>query len=112
MAWWAWLIIWTVLVLGFIGMLVWFGFRLFRKAMAALHAVEELGEKVAKLTENVEELTVERPESAIELGYAEVSRRHDLHIRRRAKLREARREARLARGRLLISPPTIPTLRK
>jgi hypothetical protein len=112
MAWWAWLIIWTVLVLGLLGMLAWLGWRLFKKGVAVFRALEELGDKVAQLNENVEELALERPERAIALGYPEMARRHDLHKERRGRLREARREARLARGKLLINPPTIPTLRK
>ena len=112
MQWWAWLIIWTVLVLGLIGMLAGLGYRLFRKFTATLRELEELGDKVARLTENTEALAVEHPDRAIALGYPAVSRRHDLQKDRRARVREARREARLARGKLLINPPTIPTLRK
>jgi hypothetical protein len=112
MAWWAWLIIWTVLVLGLLGMLAWLGWRLFKKGAAVFRALEELGDKIAQLNENVEELALERPERAIAVGYPEMARRHDLHKERRGRLREARREARLARGKLLINPPTIPTLRK
>jgi len=112
MAWWAWLIIWTVLVLGLLGMLALLGYRLFVKFRATLHALDELGEKVARLTENVEALAPEEPtERAVLVGYATVSRRHDKHRERRDELRDARREARLARGKLLINPPTVPTLR-
>ncbi|MFB2583814.1 hypothetical protein [Herbiconiux liukaitaii] len=112
MEWWAWLIIWTVLVLGLLGMLAGLGYRLFKKFTATLRELEELGDKIARLTENVEELAAEHPDRAIALGYQEVSRRHDLLKERRAHVREARREARLARGKLLINPATIPTLRK
>ena len=112
MAWWAWLIIWTVLVLGLVAMLVLMGLRLWRKLRATLAALEELGEKVARLTENVEQLAPEPPtDRAVLLGYATVARQHDRHRERRDELRDARREARLARGKLLINPPTVPTLR-
>ena len=47
MAWWAWLIIWTVLVLGLLGMLAWLGWRLFKKGAAVFRALEELGDRGA-----------------------------------------------------------------
>jgi len=109
MAWWAWLIIWVVLVLGFLGMLAWLGYRLFTKFRGALKALEELTDKVGRLTENVEELAVDHPERAVLVGYPEVARQRELHLERKAELKQARREARLARGKLLISPETIPT---
>jgi len=113
MQWWAWLIIWVVLGLGFFGMLAWLGYRLFRKFMAAMHELELLSDKVARLSENVEELAPEEPtDRAILLGYAEVARRRELHQERKAELKQARREARIKRGKLLVNPETIPTIRK
>ncbi|GAA2246200.1 hypothetical protein N1031_16150 [Herbiconiux moechotypicola] len=113
MAWWSWLIIWTVLVLGLLGMLAWLGYRLFVKGRDVLRELDALSRKVGALAENAEKLAPEEPtERAIALGYAETARRHEEHEARRAELKQARREARLARGKLLINPPTIPTLRK
>ncbi|MCS5733362.1 hypothetical protein [Herbiconiux daphne] len=112
MAWWAWLIIWTVLVLGLFAMLALLGYRLFGKVRATLRELEKLTDQVAQLTENAEELAVDHPDRAIELGYEEVARRRELHNQRRAELKQARREARIRRGKLLIKPETIPTLRK
>jgi hypothetical protein len=112
MAWWVWLIIWTVLVLGLFGMLAAVGFRLYRKFRGALAALEELTDKVAALNENVEQLAPEPAERAITVGYAEVSRRHDIRRERRSESREGRREARLAGGKLLLRPTSLPTLRK
>ena len=43
MPWWSWLLIWTGLGLALLGMLAWFGFRLFRKLMRTLRALEDLG---------------------------------------------------------------------
>jgi len=43
MPWWSWVLIWTGLVLGLLGMLAWFGLRLFRKSMRTLRALEGLG---------------------------------------------------------------------
>ena len=46
---WGWILIWTVLVAGLLGMLAWFAVRLFRKLMATLGALEDLGDQVAAL---------------------------------------------------------------
>jgi hypothetical protein len=112
MAWWAWLIIWTVLVLGLLAMLAGLGYRLFVKARGALRELDALGEKISRLTENVEHLAEQPTDRAIAVGYAETARRHDRHMELRAELKQSRREARVARGKLLINPPTVPTLRK
>jgi hypothetical protein len=112
MQWWAWLIIWVVLVLALIGTVVLLGYRLFRKAMGAYEELAVLSDKVARLMENVERLEPDEPERAIAVGYPEVSRRHDARKARRERAKEARREARLARGRLLVSPESIEHLRK
>ena len=113
MAWWAWLIIWVVLGLGFLGMLAWLGYRLFRKGLGVMDALGELSDKVARLNENVEKLAPEEPtDRAILLGYAETARRRELHLERKAELKQARREARIKRGKLLVNPETIPTIRK
>jgi len=109
MAWWAWLIIWVVLVLGFLGMLALLGYRLFTKFRGALAALEELTDKVGRLTENLEELEVDHPERSMLVDYGEVTRQRERHLERNAELKQARREARLARGKLLIRPETIPT---
>lgn len=111
MQWWAWLIIWVVLVLALLGMLAGLGYRLFVKARGALRALTELTDKVARLTENVEKLAVDHPDRAIAEGYTATARRHEEHLALRAELKRERREARLARGKLLISPETVPTLR-
>ena len=112
MAWWAWLIIWTVLVLGLFGMLAWLGYRLFKKFTATLGALDELGQKVAALTDNVEKLAPDPVDNAIELGYPVVARQRERYEQARDEKKQARREARLARGKLLTNPETIPTLRK
>jgi hypothetical protein len=112
MAWWAWLIIWTVLVLGLFGTLALLGYRLYKKLRAAMLELTKLTDQVAQLNENIEELAPDHPDRAIELGYAEVVRRRELHNERRAELRQARREARIRRGKLLIKPDKIPTVRK
>lgn len=47
MPWWSWLLIWTGLVLALLGMLVWFGFRLFRQAMATGAALSDLSDRIS-----------------------------------------------------------------
>lgn len=112
MQWWAWLIIWVVLVLALLATVALLGWRLFRKLMAAYEELGVLTDKVSRLMENVERLEPDEPDRAVALGYAEMSRRHDDLKARRARMKDARREARLARGRLLVSPESIEHLRK
>jgi len=106
MAWWSWVLLWAGLVLVLIGMLVWFGHLLFRKAMLTMEALEALAEQVAGL-----ELAPEAPPRprfrpavfeetadvllAVELGRAE--RRHR---------RQLRRDRLVARGKLLQHAPS------
>ncbi len=53
MPWWSWLIIWTVLVLGSLGMLAGLGLRLFRKALRTLQGVEAVGEQISAIDINL-----------------------------------------------------------
>ncbi|TFB99340.1 hypothetical protein E3O42_13945 [Cryobacterium adonitolivorans] len=46
---WSWILIWTLLVAGLIAMLVWFAVHLFRKLMATMGALEDLGDQLAEL---------------------------------------------------------------
>ena len=85
---------------------------LFKKFTATLGALDELGQKVAALTDNVEKLAPDPVDNAIELGYPVVARQRERYEQARDEKKQARREARLARGKLLINPETIPTLRK
>jgi hypothetical protein len=105
MQWWAWVIIWVVLVLGLFATIAFFGWRLIKKGLAVLHELEELAEKVSELTDNVEALTPRPTENAILVGYAVMADRRDEEKARRVRARELRREERLRRGKLLISRP-------
>ncbi|CAN5132815.1 hypothetical protein BH09ACT6_BH09ACT6_19380 [soil metagenome] len=102
MPWFAWVIIWVVLVLGSFGMLIFFAFRLFRKATATLRELEELGDQIARMQDNVDELSVEPSQNAILVGYPAVSRQRDAHNRRRDDQKQLRRLKALERGKLLI----------
>ena len=68
MQWWAWLVIWAVLVLALVAMLVLLAVRLFRKAVRVLDALGDLGEKVALIQDRVEDLADTPRSSAILLA--------------------------------------------
>jgi hypothetical protein len=104
MQWWLWVLIWFVLILALLGTLVFFGWRLVRKGMAVLDELQRLGDKVAALQRNVDELNTETPRNAILDGYPTVSARHDRDKAFRMRQRELRRERRMARGRLITAP--------
>jgi len=109
MPWWSWLLIWTVLVLGLLGMLAFFAWWLFRKVVAAGREAAALMEKADVLSRRAEELH-ERFEPAVLKDAEELrAERHDL-LTARAYARQARRDARVRRGRLLVDvdPATVP----
>jgi hypothetical protein len=96
-AWWGWLIIWTGLVLGLIGMLTLSAWLLFRKLMRLF---EDLGELAAKTELLDVELVPHRSSPrAVLVGRAQVRAREDARRRRRARLSRERHERRLARAR-------------
>jgi hypothetical protein len=103
MPWFAWLIIWTGLGLGLLGMLGVAAFRLFQKATGVLDELDLLLDQLAAVTENIEELTLEKSENAILVGYAEQASRREALLERRARIKDLRREQRLLRGKILIS---------
>ena len=109
MPWWSWLLIWTVLVLGLLGMLAFFAWWLFRKVVAAGREAAALMEKAEVLSRRADELH-ERFEPAV-LADAELLRaERDDWLVGRAFARQARRDARVRRGRLLVDvdPATVP----
>ncbi|WEO79189.1 hypothetical protein BJQ94_09220 [Cryobacterium sp. SO2] len=104
---WSWILIWTLLVAGLVGMLAWFAVRLFRKSMRTLAALDELGQQVAELDTGAQlPGTAFRPAvfedrralaAAIEQSRVEHSRRRSL-----------RRERSINRGKLLQHTPYKP----
>lgn len=109
MPWWSWLLIWTVLVLGLLGMLAFFAWWLFRKLMAAGREAAALAEKAEVLSRRAEDLH-ERFEPAVLADAAELRERRRDRLAERAIARQARRDARVRRGRLLVDvdPATVP----
>lgn len=101
MPWWSWFIIWGVLVAALLVLLVWQAIVLFRKFMAAVHALGELAEKAAVLEQRADTLGEHRFQAAAFQSAARLSweRRND--AARRADRRRAHREARVQRGKLI-----------
>jgi hypothetical protein len=110
MPWWSWLLIWTVLVLGLLGELAFFAWWLFRKVVAAGREAAALMEKTEVLSRRADEL-YERFEPAVLADAEELRAERDDWLAGRAIARQARRDARVRRGRLLVDvdPATVPT---
>jgi hypothetical protein len=111
MAWWGWALIWTGLVLGLLGMLVWFAIRLFHKAMATADALTELGDKMAVLDgalSDSDSASQQKPRfsPAIFQDAGELAFLREQERAERARLRQARRDGRIDRGKLLTHAPT------
>ncbi|GAB3796446.1 hypothetical protein GCM10028798_06410 [Humibacter antri] len=104
MPWWSWLVIWAVLVLALLGMFGLFGYRLFVKAMATMGALGDLAEKTDVLSSRAGEGAGEAAFRPAVLGPArEYAQRWDERRARNATIRHTRREARVRRGKLLVS---------
>jgi hypothetical protein len=101
MAWWSWLLIWGVLGLAFVGMLVWFGFRLFRKVMAVAAELSDLLDKTQLLESQAEELR-ETIAPAVFDDPAELSAAREQKRADNERRRQIRRESRVLRGKLLV----------
>lgn len=107
MPWWSWVLIWTVLAAGLVGMLAWFAVRLFRKLMGTMRALEALGDQVAAVDVD----SAARPTPFRAAVFAD---RHALaaaidHARaERAHARALRRDLAIGRGKLLQHTPYKP----
>lgn len=102
MTWWSWILIWLGLTALLLGVLAFFGLRLFRKGLALLRQIEELTEKMARLTEYAEAEPVRRAPSAILVPYEQVLRRREERRELRQERIHDRRAARVQRGKLLV----------
>ncbi|WP_431277097.1 hypothetical protein [Leifsonia poae] len=103
MPWWSWLVIWGVLVLGLLGMLALFAVWLFRKTMAAAAEVSALAQKAEVLSRRAEELGDPPFHSAVFQDASELLDEREYAKAERANARQARRDARVRRGKLLTS---------
>ncbi|WGW13623.1 hypothetical protein LWF01_07660 [Saxibacter everestensis] len=95
MTWWMWVILWTVLVLAALAILAYLGFTLFRKGVTLMEEVADTGEKLAELTDQVEQLG-DASESQAELAiFADPTQLRARRIRdRRTKLRAKQKSSR------------------
>ena len=100
MPWWSWLLIWSVLTLGFLALLVWSGVRLYRKSLGALRAFEALGDQIAALNVDVSP----RPEQfrpAVFTDLAALRLEVEQREAERVHRRQVRRDGRIVRGKLM-----------
>ncbi|PPL18158.1 hypothetical protein [Microterricola pindariensis] len=102
MPWWSWWLIWGGLVLALVGMLAYFGVTLFRKTVAAAHELGELGDALSILDAQLDELAPDRTPSAVFRDQAELALIVEGNRNARILHRQQRRDARLARGKLLV----------
>ncbi|WP_025158264.1 hypothetical protein [Leifsonia aquatica] len=102
MPWWSWLVIWTVLVLGLLGMLAAFAWSLFRKLMGAVDEASALLEKADVLQSRVDDLREEAFHPAVFADAAELRAERAQARADREFAKQARRDARVRRGKLLI----------
>jgi hypothetical protein len=100
--WWAWLGVWTVLVLGAGGVFFVLGRRLWRESKALLAEIGVAGERAGALLAQVDALGEQvstRAEPAVFADPARLRRERDAAVRRRARAsRRRRRELLRARG--------------
>ncbi|WP_158864200.1 hypothetical protein [Leifsonia sp. AG29] len=102
MPWWSWLLIWSVLVLGLLGMLAFFAWWLFRKVVAAGRDAADLLAKTEVLGRHADELSEEPFHPAVFADLAELHEQRSERLAERAVARQARRDARVRRGKLLV----------
>jgi hypothetical protein len=103
MQWWAWLVIWGGLVLVALALFAWLVYRIVTKSIAAFSALGELVEKADLLGARAEEIADEHRLLAIFEDAGDVAADvHAARVRRQYR-RQMRREARVLRGKLLVS---------
>ena len=100
MPWWSWLLIWTVLTLGFLAVLGWFAVSLFRQARGTLRALESLQEQLPTGEYDPPAAAPTRipavfADLAVLLGRVEQLRAERTHRN------QVRRDARIVRGKLM-----------
>ncbi len=106
MAWWSWVLIWSGLVLVLIGVLAWFGYALFRKAVRTMEALEALAEQVAGLELAPEAPPLPRFRPAVFEETADVLLAVEQGRAERRHRRQLRRDRLVARGKLLQHAPS------
>lgn len=100
--WWAWLLIWTGLVLGLLVMLGLFAWWLFRKFLTLTDDLADLAERSALL--EVDDPVLVKPEIAVLAEVRDIRDRVAARRAHRAELRRQRHERRMARARRITGP--------
>ena len=103
MPWWSWVVIWAVLVLGLLGMLAYFGWSLFRKVMAAAREAGALMEKAAILSQRSGDMRYTEFHSAVFEDPDALRAEREQAIADRRVARQARRDQRVRRGKILVT---------
>ena len=107
MPWWSWVLIWSVLAAGLVGMLAWFAVRLFRTLMGTLLALEELGDRVAAV--DLDSAAQPTPFRAAVFTDRHILAAEIDHARtQRSLARSLRRDLAIGRGKLLQHTPYKP----
>lgn len=102
MPWWSWLVIWTVLVLGLLGMLAFFGWSLFRKVMAAAREAGALMQKAEILGARSDDFRPPEFHSAVFADPDRLRAEREQAVADRRIARQARRDQRVRRGKMLV----------
>lgn len=103
MPWWSWLVIWVVLVLALLGMFMYLGYRLFVKGMTTLRALGDLTEKTELLSRRFDDEPDPPFHPAVLGPTREYAQGWEERRATNATIRHTRREARVRRGKLLVS---------
>jgi hypothetical protein len=104
---WSWILIWTLLGAGLLGMLAWFAVHLFRKVMVTFGALEDLGDQLAELDLD-RELPRSRFRPAVFQNRRALAATIDHARIERAHRRAHRRDLAISRGKLLQHTPYKP----
>ena len=104
MPWWVMTIVWGVLVLGMLAMLAVLGWRLLRKGMTVLDELSALSEKLELLSVDADDDLPPRRNAILD-GYAVAAAHNEDRQEARSAKKESRRQARIARGKILVSQP-------
>ena len=103
MPWWSWVVIWAVLVLGLLGMLVFFAWWLFRKVMAAGREASALIEKADLLRQRSDGMRYTEFHSAVFADADVLRAEREQAVADRRVARQARRDQRVRRGKMLVN---------
>lgn len=102
MPWWSWVVIWAVLVLGLLGMLAFFAWWLFRKVMAAGREASALMAKADILSQRTGDMRYAEFHSAVFADAEELRAEREQALADRQVARQARRDLRVRRGKILV----------